>query len=179
MASRREFLNIFKTQITKEKEVLAVRPPYSKDESLFLSECPSCENRECQTHCEEEIIVIQADKTPTLNFSKSGCTFCEECAKVCPHGVLSLSEDMEEKIWARFIIEPDSCLAHNKTICFSCKEPCIDDAILFNGMFNPIIDDERCTGCGFCISRCPTKAISYEVIKKQTEGMDGDKGEVS
>jgi ferredoxin-type protein NapF len=49
-------------------------------------------------------------------------------------------------------------------ICFSCKEPCIDDAILFNGMFNPVIDMDKCTGCGFCLGRCPTLAIDFTVI---------------
>ncbi len=179
MVSRREFFTKFKSSISKEREVLAVRPPYCWDESLFLSECPECEDKACQTHCEEEIIIIQADKTPTLNFSKSGCTFCDACADACQKGVLDISKNSQEKIWARFIIEPASCLAHNQTICFSCKEPCIDDAILFNGLFNPVIDDDKCTGCGFCISRCPTKAISYEVIQNQREENDGTKGEIS
>jgi ferredoxin-type protein NapF len=36
-------------------------------------------------------------------------------------------------------------------------------------MFNPVIDTERCTGCGFCLSRCPTQAISYEGLMMQEE----------
>ena len=44
-----------------------------------------------------------------------------------------------------------------------------DNAILFNGMFNPVIDDEKCTACGFCLSRCPTQAISYEVFGIQDD----------
>jgi len=31
-------------------------------------------------------------------------------------------------------------------------------------MFNPVIDMDKCTGCGFCLGRCPTQAISYDAI---------------
>ncbi len=164
MLNRRDFLTAFKKPLDNKKKVENIlRPPYASSESLFLSECINCESKDCKTHCEEEIIVIKADGTPTLNFHKSGCTFCQECAKVCKYGVLSL--DNSQKINAIFEINFKSCLAHNNTICFSCKEPCLDDAILFNGMFNPIIDNDKCTSCGFCLSRCPTNAIEYKIVK--------------
>ena len=166
MASRRDFLTAFKKPLEKNHEEAVLRPPYGKDESLFLSECPKCESKDCTTHCEEEIIVIKSDGTPTINFKKSGCTFCDECAKVCKLGVLDLENSHTAgRLNVTFAIDTKACMAHNKTICFSCKEPCIDDAILFAGMFNPVIDMDRCTGCGFCISRCPTNAISYNPIK--------------
>ena len=169
MASRRDFLTAFRKPIEKlqkKEELIVVRPPYSKSESSFQEACITCESKACMHACEEEIILIRADGTPMLNFKKKGCTFCEECANVCDVDVLSLEHsDTREQINARFIIGVESCVAHSGVICFSCKEPCIDDAILFNGMFNPVIDMDLCTGCGFCQSRCPTNAISYEAIK--------------
>jgi len=166
VASRRDFLTAFRKPLesASKEEELFVRPPYSKNESLFQDRCKECENKACATSCEEEIIVIKSDGTPILNFSKKGCTFCEECAKACESGVLDLSYRESDWINARFIIEPNSCVAHNGVICFSCKEPCIEDAILFNGMFNPVIDSDLCTGCGYCLARCPTKAISYSAV---------------
>jgi len=173
VASRRDFFRSFTKPLTnqnqEEETPLVVRPPYGLSESTFQSECPSCQNRACATFCDEKIIVIQEDGTPTLDFSKNGCTFCDECAKVCEAGVLSLENlDTSEKINAMFRISYEECVAHQGVICNACKEPCIDDAILFNGMFNPVIDEERCTGCGFCISRCPTQAISYRVLEVST-----------
>ena len=106
--------------------------------------------------------MIEADGTPVLDFSKSGCTFCEECAHACPHGVLDLQEG-SRRIGARFVIETQACMAHHGSICFACKEPCLEEAILFTGLFNPVIDDEKCTGCGFCLSRCPTLAIDFRI----------------
>ena len=167
MASRREFLNVFRksSEETKESSPLVVRPPYGLDESLFQSECVTCESKACVASCDEEIILIGGDGIPMLNFSKSGCTFCEDCASACEPNVLSLENvHTSEQLNATFRISTEGCVAHNGVICFSCKEPCIDDAILFNGLFNPVIDMDRCTGCGFCLGRCPTQAISYDAI---------------
>ncbi len=167
MASRRDFFTSFRQPADlisgkASREDLVVRPPYGLRESLFQSECPSCEDQACVTSCEQEIILIRADKTPMLNFNKTGCTFCEECAVACPSSVLSLDhQHTADNINAQFRISTEGCVAHHGVICFSCKEPCIDDAILFNGMFNPVIDDAKCTGCGYCLGRCPTQAITY------------------
>ena len=167
MASRRDFLDTFRKPLEQSKEVspLVVRPPYGFSESLFQSKCVACESKACVASCDEQIIVIQEDGTTRLDFTKSGCTFCEDCASVCEPNVLSLGNvHTSEHINATFRISTEGCVAHHGVICFSCKEPCIDDAILFNGMFNPVIDMDSCTGCGFCLGRCPTQAIDFSAM---------------
>ena len=167
MASRRDFFNTFRKPLAQNREAppFMVRPPYGLSESLFQSECVACESKACVASCDEQIIVILSDGIPTLDFSKSGCTFCEECASVCEPDVLSLENlHTSEQLNATFRISTQECVAHHGVICFSCKEPCIDDAILFSGMFNPGIDMDRCTGCGFCVGRCPAQAIAYDAI---------------
>jgi len=167
VASRRDFFATFKKPLEKTKDgsPLTVRPPYGLNESLFQSECVTCESKACVASCDEEIIFILEDGTPSLNFAKSGCAFCEDCASACEPNVLSLENThTSEQLNATFRISTEGCVAHNGVICFSCKEPCIDDAILFNGMFNPVIDMDLCTGCGFCVARCPTLAIDFKVV---------------
>jgi len=165
VSSRRDFFKKFTKPISdiKEERVtpLYIRPPYAKDLSLFDKECINCIDKSCAKVCDEKIIVIESSGTPILNFTKSGCTFCQDCATACELGVLSLEEGKEEILNTTFLINKDKCMAHNGSVCFSCKEPCIDDAILFKGMFEPIIDIQKCTNCGFCLSRCPTNAIEY------------------
>ena len=168
ISKRREFFKNITKPLHSTKDEAILRPPYGFDESLFQSKCIECEEKSCATYCEEGIIVIKSDGTPTLNFKKSGCTFCQECALACKKGVLSL-ENKNETINALFQIDFKSCLSHQGTICFSCKEPCLDDAILFTGMFKPVIDETLCTNCGFCISKCPTNAISYKITKLKGE----------
>jgi len=165
--SRRDFLTAFRKPLQQEESLpFVVRPPYGLNESLFQNECMECDLKECVASCDEKIIIIDDKGTAQLDFTKSGCTFCEECAEACDEGVLSLNNThTAEEINAKFIISIDACVAHHGVICFSCKEPCIDDAILFNGMFSPVIDMEKCTACGFCLSRCPTQAIDYKAIE--------------
>jgi len=172
VTDRRGFFRSLATPLAGEKVApsFPLRPPYGKSESAFQSECPQCESKACVTSCDEQIIIIADDGTPTLDFGRNGCTFCEACAEVCPEGVLSVAHTHNsEQLNAVFRISLEACVAHHGVICYACKEPCIDDAILFNGMFNPVIDDERCTGCGFCMARCPTQAISYMTYETENQ----------
>jgi ferredoxin-type protein NapF len=56
------------------------------------------------------------------------------------------------------------CMSWEGVMCFSCKDPCLEDAIEFKAMFMPTINQDKCTSCGFCISRCPSVAIDIKVI---------------
>jgi len=149
---RREFFSSF---LKRGEKSLTLHPPYHQND---FSACLECESIDCVKACEEEIIQIQ-EGVPVLNFTSSGCTFCDECAKACKKGVL--------KVEFKTTLPPPkiavlSCLAWNKTICNLCKEVCLDRAIEFVGLFNPQIDDKLCSGCGFCVGVCPTQAIRWE-----------------
>ena len=154
---RRELFSSLASSFNKNDELQEkiIRPPYFQDEELFIKECILCEGL-CANSCEVNIIVIQKDKTPKLDFSNSGCTFCDKCAEVCPSDVLKL--EYKKNIDAKIEINVLECLSWNQTMCFSCKDPCLDDAIVFLGMFRPEINS-NCTSCGFCVKVCPTNAI--------------------
>ncbi len=159
---RRELFSFLSSSIKgegKKAKQTILRPPYFNDKSLFQSECNKCEAI-CATVCEEEIIKIAADKTPYLDFSNSGCTFCDECANACEFGVLNLED--KKNIDATVSINKNECLSWNAVMCFSCKDPCLDNAINFKAMFMPEIDPDKCTACGFCLSRCPAASINFK-----------------
>jgi len=142
----------------KEKKIV-IRPPYFGDESAFDIECQNCDGV-CATSCQEHIIHIGEDKTPYLDFSKSGCTYCDDCATVCEPNVLTLEN--KKQIAIDVVINKATCMSWEGVMCFSCKDPCLEDAIEFKAMFMPTIDQEKCTSCGFCISRCPSYAIDLK-----------------
>lgn len=158
---RRELFGSLASSLKKEKKQEEfVRPPYYSDLSLFHNECNKCEGV-CATACEEDIIFIASDKTPYLLFLKNGCTYCDKCAEACDFGVLTL--EAKNRISATVTINKAKCLSWDHTMCFSCKDPCLDNAIDFKAMFMPTIND-KCTACGFCISRCPTDAIEIKAL---------------
>ena len=159
---RRDFFTSL-TQSTNEKKQVLPRPPYFKEEESF-TKCVECAGL-CADICETKIIRIAEDKSPYLDFSKNGCTFCDECAKVCPEDVLKL--EYKDVINVEIHIDPKKCMSWSKSICFSCKDPCLENAIEFAGMFYPEIVAERCTSCGFCIKYCPTEAIIVQPKKRE------------
>ncbi|SFV57140.1 Ferredoxin-type protein NapF (periplasmic nitrate reductase) [hydrothermal vent metagenome] len=165
MQRRDFFKNLTQSIQKKDKEETLVRPPYFKNGEDF-ARCIECEGL-CAKSCETEIIKIAEDKTPYLDFFSNGCTFCDECANVCPKDILKL--EYKERVNIDVVIDPKKCMSWAKTICFSCKEPCLENAIEFTGMFYPEIKQEQCTGCGFCIGYCPSEAIIV-YPKKEEDG---------
>ena len=155
MKRRELFSSLVSSFKKEEKQEKIIRPPYYIDENIFFKNCKNCEGL-CATVCEENIIFIQDDSTPKLDLKSGGCTYCNKCAIACPNDVLHIEN--KRVIDAKIEIDILSCLSWNKTMCFSCKDPCLDDAIDFLAMFRPNIND-KCTSCGFCIKSCPTNAI--------------------
>jgi len=166
---RRELFSFLSTSVkdvAKGKKAIVIRPPYYGDEDAFGRECQNCEGL-CATSCQEQIIIISKDKTPTLDLSKSGCTYCDDCATACEKDVLTIQN--KSLIKAKITINEKTCLSWQGVMCFSCKDPCLEDAIDFKAMFMPSINQEKCTACGFCISRCPSNAININILKVKDE----------
>jgi len=136
-------------------------PPYYEKKEDFLK-CIECESKDCLVACDEKIIHIE-NEIPIIKFGINGCTFCDECAAACKKNVLNIKYK-KEKLNCEMIINPSKCIAWNQTICFSCQDICEESAIIYNGLFNPVIDLKKCTGCGFCISVCPVGAIEVKPI---------------
>jgi len=154
---RRELFSSIFSSNKKEKQEIILRPPYYKNIDSFSKECISCEDKPCIASCPEKIIILSEDGTPKLSFGESGCTYCDECAINCPKDVLNVEN--KQLINVTVEINMFGCVSWRDTMCFSCKDPCLEDAIEFLGIYKPTINNEKCTSCGFCVSRCPTDAI--------------------
>jgi len=107
---RRELFSFLSSSVkevvrdNKDDEVI-VRPPYYNDINAFATECQNCE-AQCASLCQEQIIIIGEDKTPYLDFSKRGCTYCDECAVACPSDVLLVEN--KSKIYANIVINKNN-----------------------------------------------------------------------
>jgi len=141
--------------VFKEESSHVIRPPYAVANTTYEA-CKTCDAM-CVGVCEEKIIQRDAQGIPFLDFSRNGCSDCHKCLEACIPNVLN---DPQRFIQAKARISTMSCMSYHDTICFSCKEPCMENAIIFEGMFRPIIIPDKCTGCGYCVAVCPSAAIA-------------------
>ena len=114
---------------------------------------------DCAAVCEHDAIKVTdgvAKVIPSL------CGACGQCAAVCPNQLISI------KLLARHIDVLCSSAANGKDTksacqngcigCKMCEKKCPNGAIKVEN-FHAVIDYEKCTSCGECMTACPVKAI--------------------
>ncbi|MEN8167174.1 MAG: ferredoxin-type protein NapF [Pseudomonadota bacterium] len=139
----------------------SIRPPWAKAEAVFLEQCTRCDD--CVRGCQKRIIQRGNGGYPQVDFTRGYCTFCGDCVKACGSGALAFFSDLEQPPWSLSVEFGDDCLAMNGVVCRSCSERCEESAIRFQlrtgGRAIPIMEPDRCSGCGDCFAVCPTRSI--------------------
>ncbi|MGF1699305.1 ferredoxin-type protein NapF [Photobacterium makurazakiensis] len=135
------------------------RMPWVVDEDVFTDSCTRC--NKCISACETQIITKGDGGFPIVDFNRGECTFCYRCADSCPE---PLFQPQTEQPWPLVAQINEGCLAHKNIECRSCGDMCDVQAIhfklQFGGVAKPELNWVDCTGCGACVSVCPTSAIT-------------------
>ena len=128
----------------------------------IINSCSQCDK--CLDACPENIIVKNKDGFPTVNFSDGECTFCSDCVQTCPEPVFEFISTNPHTAWDLKAVIADDCFAMNAVQCQSCQDHCETQAITFHYVTSaiptPVISLEDCTGCGACVSICPSSSIA-------------------
>ncbi len=170
-----------------------LRPPGAQGEADFMSRCIKC--GKCIEACPYVALKPAGDDagaavgTPLVDARAQACRLCEDfpCVNVCPTGAL---RDVDERSDVRMgiaVIDEDACIAFQGMRCEVCYRACplIDQAITIDyrlregdaihSIFAPIIDDEKCVGCGLCVERCVVSEPEVPIrIKTDAERARGE-----
>lgn len=144
-----------------------IYPPGATAQSM--RNCSGC--GDCAAACPTKIIDMRTG-IPVVNFEVGECTFCGQCAERCPEGVFP---DSPPTSFPHVVAIGADCLALNYVDCQSCRDACVPLAIRFRprlgGPFVPELQQDACTGCGACLSICPTQALT--VKQREAEVANG------
>ena len=160
-----------------------IRPPGALLEPEFLSRCVRC--GECMRACLTNTLQpdwyrtgIEGLWAPYMNLRHAACEqTCNVCGKVCPTKAirdLSIIEKQYAKVGTA-VIDKNRCLpwVQDKR-CLICDEQCPYNAIVFiydsNHKVNlPVVDANKCNGCGQCEDKCPIIGDSAILVEPQGE----------
>jgi ferredoxin-type protein NapF len=165
-------------RVLKSPAENTLRPPASVEPGLFSTLCCRCGS--CFKVCPTEIIIphtgvgnILSWMTPEISFKSGYCLeTCNLCSQVCPTGAITLFDirAKSQLFMGTAEVHLENCLLlHNKE-CVKCKESCKYDAIEFKTQDNifkvsPVININKCVGCGACEVICPKNCIIIKPIK--------------
>lgn len=135
------------------------RPPWLSETAI--ADCTGC--GACVGACPNGLIGL-TDGKPEISFAANACTFCGACARACPEELF----DRDTRAFSHVATIGDRCLTYQGVVCEACRDACSEAAIRFvprrGGPFHPDIRIADCTGCGACISACPTSAIGVAPV---------------
>lgn len=157
--------------VLKEKLVEKVKdiilPAGAADKDRFANKCLNCNL--CVENCPNKILVKADEKFPAIHIDyekgKKFCKFdCKRCGEVCPSGAikcLSLEEKQDTRIGMAMIIE-EKC-----HFCNVCAKVCPKGAIIKQEGKAPVLNAQKCIGCGACKATCWHDAIEIFSVKEQ------------
>jgi RnfABCDGE-type electron transport complex B subunit len=122
---------------------------------------------DCVSVCKFGALSMGEDDIPKID--KKKCSGCRACAKECPQHIIwsipgeaGAARPLCSNRNANKAMVAKNCKAGciKCEICVkNCPEGCIE---MVNGI--PVVDPEKCSQCGTCVSKCPVKVMSLIYI---------------
>ena len=156
------------------KRLTGITPPGSKSAKNMYTHCTACQL--CVAECPNGVLRPSTDlmklMQPVASFEIGYCRpECNRCSQVCPAGAIKpisieerSSTQVGHAVWIRELCIP---IADGQS-CGNCSRHCPTGAIQMvlsnpddpRSLEIPVVDEERCIGCGACENLCPARPLS-------------------
>ena len=156
-----------------------ITPPGSQSARNMAAHCTGCQL--CVSACPNNVLRpstdLQTFMQPVVSYEKGYCRpECNVCSQVCPTGAIRLL-DLAQKsatsvghaVWRR-----RNCVVISDEVeCGNCERHCPSGAITMERLDAdnprsrriPVVNKERCLGCGACEYVCPARPLSAIFVK--------------
>lgn len=146
-----------------------LRPPGAVFETLLLDTCSRC--GKCVEACPRQAIFPlgavygRGQGTPAILARHAPCVVCDglACTQVCPTHALARVEVLGIDMGTA-VVDESLCLTWKGERCAVCVEACPVPGALRADDAHPVVDPQRCIGCGVCENVCPTPQPSVVVV---------------
>ena len=153
-------------------------PPGAKSLRHFGQHCTACQL--CVAECPNQVLrpstTLERLMQPEMSYERGFCRpECTRCSQVCPAGAIKPVERADKAaiqighaVWIK-----DNCVVLTDHVkCGNCARHCPAGAIsmepmeaLWDGVSDnipvvPVVNTERCIGCGACENVCPSRPFS-------------------
>lgn len=145
-------------------------PAGAQSENNFLKKCVGCQL--CVSACPNEVLRPDMMLKPYMSYERGYCRpECTRCSEVCPAGAIIRIDKAEKSsiqighaVWIK-----KNCIPLTDDVeCGNCARHCPSGAITMvpsdpddaSSRKIPVINEERCIGCGACENLCPARPFS-------------------
>lgn len=152
----------------------AITPPGSLSARNFAQHCTACQL--CVAVCPNQVLRPSSDLTklmqPEMSYERGYCRpECTKCSEVCPAGAIRPITKADKSaiqighaVWIK-----ENCICITDDVeCGNCARHCPVSAIQMvasdpgnpESKKIPVVNTERCIGCGACENLCPSRPFS-------------------
>lgn len=164
------------------KRQTPIVPPGSRSIRNFTTRCTGCQL--CVSVCPNQVLRPSTNLTsfmqPEVSYERGYCRpECVKCSEVCPAGAiqrLTTADKSATQIGHAVWVEKNCVVLTDGVECGNCARHCPTGAITLveqepdslDAKKIPVVNVERCIGCGACENLCPSRPFSAIYVEGHT-----------
>lgn len=149
-------------------------PPGALSARNMADHCTACQL--CVNSCPNQVLrpsdKLETFMQPVMSYEHGFCrSNCNTCSQVCPAGAIrpiSLEKKVSVQVGHAVWIAANCVVNTDGVSCGNCERHCPNGAIMMvakdkdnpDSLKIPVVDAERCIGCGACEYVCPARPFS-------------------